>query len=311
MHVAVFADIEGSFGIWRMRQCRTGTAEWQYGRECLTDDVNHVIAGAFDGGATEVTVKDIHDSGFNCLIDRLDGRVRYVGGHFVRPSFFGNLASYDLVLFVAIHAASGTKQAFFPHTHYGIFSEVRINGKRVSEMDIYGAYLGEFGLPIGFVSGEDIAVAQALETLPWVRSVPVDKGKETYTSGERSIEYLRQGRRALRDSAAEAVRESPLMRPLHLHGPLHFETEFRTEELARRYNTWNFSRKGGTVEWQADTMTEGLELLNRLTFFPKRIYPVRRPMMWLIRAFYRVRHTHFNPTPNREGAARSEGIGRS
>ncbi|MBW1788069.1 MAG: M55 family metallopeptidase [Deltaproteobacteria bacterium] len=39
MHVAIFADIEGSFGIWRMRQCRTGTSEWQYGRECLTANV--------------------------------------------------------------------------------------------------------------------------------------------------------------------------------------------------------------------------------------------------------------------------------
>ena len=48
MHVAVFADIEGAFGIWRMRQCRTGIAEWQYGRRCLTDDVNQVIAGAFN-----------------------------------------------------------------------------------------------------------------------------------------------------------------------------------------------------------------------------------------------------------------------
>lgn len=52
MHVAVFADLEGAFGIWRMRQCRTGTAAWQYGRECLTADVNAVVRGAFDDGAT-------------------------------------------------------------------------------------------------------------------------------------------------------------------------------------------------------------------------------------------------------------------
>jgi D-amino peptidase len=56
MHVGIFADIEGSFGIWRMRQCRMGTSEWQYGRECLTKDVNCVIQGAFDGGAQQVTV---------------------------------------------------------------------------------------------------------------------------------------------------------------------------------------------------------------------------------------------------------------
>jgi len=36
MYAGVFADIEGSFGIWRIRQCRMGTREWQYVRECLT-----------------------------------------------------------------------------------------------------------------------------------------------------------------------------------------------------------------------------------------------------------------------------------
>ena len=75
MHVTIFADIEGAFGIWRMRQCRTGTREWQYGRECLTADVNHIILGAFDGGADRVPVKDTHDTGFNCLKKKLDKSV--------------------------------------------------------------------------------------------------------------------------------------------------------------------------------------------------------------------------------------------
>ena len=67
------------------------------------------------------------------------------------------MSDYDLILYVAIHAASGTPDAFFPHTHLGLISELSLNGKRAGEMDIYGGYLGEFGLPIGFVSGEDIA----------------------------------------------------------------------------------------------------------------------------------------------------------
>ena len=124
MHVAVFADIEGSFGIWRMRQCRSGTAEWQYGRACLTADVNHAIEGAFDGGAHKVTVKDTHDTGFNCIQSRLDSRASYIGGHFVRPTFFGDLSPIDMVLYVAIHAMSGTEDSFFPHNHFCVFSKV-------------------------------------------------------------------------------------------------------------------------------------------------------------------------------------------
>lgn len=298
MNVGVFADMEGSFGIWRMRQCRVGTPEWQYGRECLTEDVNHVVQGAFDGGASRVTVKDTHEMGFNCIVDRLDRRARYVGGHYVKPSLFGHVSGYDLVLYVSIHAASGTPNAFFPHTHYGIFSELRINGKIAAEMDIYGGYLGEFGIPVGFVSGEEIAVKQALDVLPWARSVVVDKRRETYKDGIHTKRYLAEGRMKLKKEAETAVREASLMKPLVFPGPLHFEAMLRTEELANKFNTWGFSQSGRTIEWDADNMRQGFESLNKLVFFPKRIYPVRRPLMFVMRNFYRIKSRYFHPSAN-------------
>ncbi|MDY6852265.1 MAG: M55 family metallopeptidase [Thermodesulfobacteriota bacterium] len=303
MHVAIFADLEGAFGVWRMRQCRTGTEEWQYGRECLTEDVNHAIKGVFDGGADKVTVKDTHDSGFNCIVNKLDKRAKYAGGHFTRPSLFGRVADYDLILYLAIHAASGTPDAFFPHTHFGIFSQVRLNGRAVCEMDLYGACLGEFGLPIGLVSGEDIAIEQALKVLPWAKTVIVDKRKETYTSGEESLKYLAQGRARLREASAAAVREAASMKPLVLPGPLHFEAEFRSEQLLEQFNTWDFKRDGRTVEWDADNMIECLENLNKLTFFPKKTYPFRGPIFFFRRNLYRIKTAYFAPESNPEGSA--------
>jgi D-amino peptidase len=210
--------------------------------------------------------------------------------------------NYDLVLYVAIHAASGTADAFFPHTHYGIFSEVRLNGKPVCEMDIYCAYLGEFGVPVGFVSGEDIAVKQALQALPWAKSVVVDKRKETYTSGKASLKYLIEGRNRLQERAAMAVKEAPGMKPLVLSGPLHFEATFRHIGLANRFNTWSFKQQGAVVEWDAENMIEGFDKLNKLTFFSKKVYPFRRPMTFLMRSFFRIKTAHFAPKPNPEGA---------
>lgn len=302
MNIAVFADIEGSFGIWRMRQCRTGTSEWQYGRECLTQDVNHVVKGVFDAGAKSVIVKDTHDTGFNCLVDRLDPRVKYIGGHFIKPTFFGDISNYDLVLYCAIHAASGTPDAFFPHTHYGVFSEVRLNDRPVCEMDIYGGYLGEFGVPIGFVSGEDIAVQQALKSLPWAESVVVDKGKEAYTSPEASPEYLKKGRLELEEKAASAIKNISRMKPLKFEGPLKFEVVFRTEKLAKRHNTWDFSQKGATIWWEAKDMIEGFDSFNKITFFPKKVYPFRRQLSFALRRYYQVKSRYFAPVPKREGA---------
>jgi D-amino peptidase len=303
MHVGIFADIEGSFGIWRMRQCRMGTQEWQYGRACLTQDVNYAIQGAFDGGADKVTVKDTHEVGFNCLIDRLDPRAKYIGGHYSSPSLFGKITDLDLVLYVAIHAASGTEGAFFPHTHYGIFSEVRLNNRRVCEMDIYGAYLGELGIPIGFVSGEDIAVKQALEVLPWAESVIVDKRKEAYTSGEKSIRYLKEGRSLLQRTAKEAVRQTSRMQPLIIPGPLHFEAVFRTRQLADKFNRWNFKQTNEKVEWESENMIDGFNMLNKLTFIPPKIYPFRRQFAFLLRSYFRIKNTYFAPKPNSEDAA--------
>ena len=302
MHVTVFADLEGSFGIWRMRQCRTGTRAWQYGRECLTDDVNCVVDGAFHGGADKVTVKDTHDTGFNCLVEKLDRRARYVGGHYTQPTFFGDITSYDLVLYVAIHAASGTPDAFFPHTHYGVFSKLKINDKPVCEMELYGAYLGEFGLPVGFVSGEAIAVKQALSALPWAESVVVDKRKEAYMGGEKTIHYLKNGREELQKAAAKAVMNVSRMQPFKIPGPIHFEAEFRTEELAAKFNTWNFPPKNRSVEWDAKDMVQGFEMLNKLTFFPKKTYLVRRPMAFIFRNTYRIKSRCFSPDPDNEGA---------
>ena len=49
-------------------------------------------------------------------------------------------------------------------------------------------------------------------------------------------------------------------------------------------------------------MLEGFDNLNKLTFFPKKYNAVRGLMIFLLRNFYRLKHTYFAPKPNPEGA---------
>lgn len=302
MHIAVFADMEGSFGIWRMRQCKLGTPQWQYGRECLTADVNAVIQGAFDGGADRVSVKDTHETGFNCILKKLDRRVHYNGGPYVRPTIFGKIPPYDLILYVGIHASAGTENAFFAHTHFAEFSEILINDRRIGEMELYAGCFADYGIPLGFVSGEDIAVEQARSVMPWLAFVTVEKKKEFYTSGESSIEYVTRGREKLRESACEAVKKIREMKLLEYSKPLHFKAVFPSEEKARRYNSWGFKRSGAVIEWESETMTDGYNTINKVSWFPKKSYPVLPLMLFLYRRFYRIKNNYFPPEANPEGA---------
>ncbi len=302
MHVAVFADMEGSFGIWRKRQCMRGTPEWQYGRECLTCDVNCVIKGAFDGGADKVTVKDTHDTGFNCIRKKLNPQAGYNGGPYVKPTIFGSISHYDMVLYVAIHAASGTKDAFFPHTHFGEFLELRLNKKPVCEMELYGGCFGELGIPIGFVSGEDIAVEQAVGVMPWLKTVTVEKRKEAYTLGDQNIAYIKKGRKLLHEQAAEAVRNVSGMKTLEYQRPLHFEAVFSSEETAKRYNTWGLQQTGNVIQWESSTMMDGFHTVNKLSWFPRNIYPFLPYMLFLFRHYYQIKNNYFPPRCNSEGS---------
>ena len=75
-----------------------------------------------------------------------------------------------------------------------------------------------------------------------------------------------------------------------------------TEELALQFNTWDFPRDGRTVSWDAADMVEGVDLLNKLTFFPKKMYPYRHVVVFGLRTWQRLRHTHLAPKADREGA---------
>ena len=80
--ILVYHDMEGLSGEDDSRQFSFRHKE-QYakGRELLTDDVNAVVAGLFDGGATLVHVVDAHGSGNpdpDVLLDKLDPRAHMV-----------------------------------------------------------------------------------------------------------------------------------------------------------------------------------------------------------------------------------------
>src|SRR5690625_3473350 len=91
MRVYVSVDMEGIGGIVVREQCQRGAQEYAVARQLLTKEVNAMVAGLREGGATDIIVRDAHGTGFNFVIDDLHPDARYVLGAPNKPNRFPKL----------------------------------------------------------------------------------------------------------------------------------------------------------------------------------------------------------------------------
>ncbi|NJN51235.1 MAG: M55 family metallopeptidase, partial [Gammaproteobacteria bacterium] len=82
MRVFISVDMEGISGLVRWQDVVTTGLDYARARRFMTQDTNAAIAGAFDGGATEVIVEENHgvEDLCNLLMDEIDDRCRVIRG---------------------------------------------------------------------------------------------------------------------------------------------------------------------------------------------------------------------------------------
>lgn len=227
-------------------------AAFARGRASLIGDVNAVIAGLFDGGATAVDVKNAHGYGGDSLVprDRLDERANIVSGSRLHPydpevglAEFG----YHGVVTVAMH--DGPRSGgFSPHT-IGIGTSPVINGATVTETGLIGYAYGTADIPVILSSGDDRLQATLAAAMPWVEYAVV---KRVTTPTVVASLPPEQARRALRSAAEQAVRrlaEPGRMRVMRLTAP------FRAGLLPSYPNSWPLLGTLPGLERHGDTVT--------------------------------------------------------
>ena len=74
------SDIEGLTGVYHWTQTKPGNPAYDEARELLMGDLLAAVEGAHDGGADEIVVYDMHESGRNIFTDRLPAYVRHIAG---------------------------------------------------------------------------------------------------------------------------------------------------------------------------------------------------------------------------------------
>ena len=67
MRIFMVSDIEGLTGVYHWAQTKPGNPAYDEARELLMGDLLAAVEGAHDGGADEIVVYDMHESGRNIL----------------------------------------------------------------------------------------------------------------------------------------------------------------------------------------------------------------------------------------------------
>jgi D-amino peptidase len=236
MRVFISSDIEGTAGIVDWDQVRAPGAEYEIGRQLLTDEVNAAIDGAVQAGASHVLVNDAHSTMYNLRPGELHHRASYLSGRH-KPLYMmeGLDATFDAVFMVAYHGAIGAERAILSHTYSpAAVWEAQLNGVSVGESALNALVALHYRVPVVLITGDDATAQGARPFLPEIEAVVVKRSITRFAAEslhpDRACELIRAG-------AARAFARAGSAPPPAIDLPATLELTFLTSDMAEMA-TW-------------------------------------------------------------------------
>lgn len=220
LKVLISADMEGIGGVSTSLQASPSGSEYQKFRRLMTLEVNAAVEGAFEAGATEVVVADSHGNAQNIDPELLDPRASLIRS-WPRPLGMveGVDDGVDAVAFVGFHASEGKGPGILAHTFTGAL-DMKLNGRVVPEGGFAAAIAGEFGVPVVFVSGDQV-IAHELTQLVGPIETAVVKEAIGFFSAE--MLHPEVARRLIQAGVKRGVERRSEIDPFRLDGPVVME----------------------------------------------------------------------------------------
>lgn len=259
MKIYISMDAEGISGIYKLEQVIPGGMDYDWARKMMANDINAAAQGAFNAGASEVFVNDAHNYGNNLLITDLDERIKLCSGS-TRPLSMaqGVEKGYDAALLIGYHQRKGAKGVISHSFSYGTMMEIKICGKLISEFELIGHVCGHFGTPVIFVSGDDLTVKSAKESVSGLYSTVT---KECIGNGSAACIHPNKTAEMIKNTVESAVRnfKADGIKPMTISGgDIYLEVRFTAESQAdEAMNAMNTKRvNDSTVRFYGDTYLE-------------------------------------------------------
>jgi len=259
--ILIISDIEGSSSCWSYRASSFMTKAWRRACAGMTQDVNKVVKGLFDAGVDHIIVKDFHRTGYNIISERIDPRAQVISGYRLGPvPGIGDLKDAEAIIFLGMHAASGT-EGFLAHTLTSRISRLEVNGKPMSEVELFSASLAPHGLRPIFFSGCPVACHQARTAIRMINVYPIDKttGPQNFDADSWQTGLVTAAVESLNNLSTEPYRPA---------GPFNAVITMRDGELTAQKisRRWGFRHQGARIFIDTDDIHQLYRDLIRLCY---------------------------------------------
>ncbi|MGZ9810471.1 M55 family metallopeptidase [Pseudoroseicyclus sp. H15] len=177
MKVFISADIEGTAGITDWAEAMKDDKGYAEFRQYMTNEVVAACEGARAAGATEVVIKDAHQTARNVIIGDLPDYVRIARGWSGHPHkmMWGIDESFDAAIYTGYHNKNGSQTNPLAHTFTGSL-RLSINGELASEFTVNSLTAASLGVPSAFLSGDAGICDEAAAFVPGITTLAVSEG---------------------------------------------------------------------------------------------------------------------------------------
>lgn len=179
MKVYISADIEGVNHICSWNETEYNDPRYYEFKKQMTDEVRAACIGAHNAKATEIFVKDAHDSAMNLDFSELPEYVTLHRGWEGSPASMmaGLDRSFDAVIFTGYHSPASSDGNPLSHTMNTRLHHIKINGQITSEFLINALYASYLKVPVSFLSGDDNLTKQVKEINNNIEVVATKEGR--------------------------------------------------------------------------------------------------------------------------------------
>ncbi len=245
MRIYVVCDLEGVAGIVDHRQqCQWDVAKGWYGpylgqaRRLATLELNALVEGALEGGATEVVAWDGHGN----FPGGLEFELLHPGCKIVMGAGDGAPAGLDTsfggLFQLGLHAMAGTPRAVLAHSFDGSLVGYWVNDMRVGEiwMNCYTAGLSN--VPCVFLSGDRAAAEEVRALIPGVEVAVVKEGLVEQAGSLAVLPTLslspQRAQAVIRSAATRAMAKISSVEPYCPEPPFRLRAQFTAERFAEQ-----------------------------------------------------------------------------